>query len=414
EVICKDKVAEDKKDTKLKDKKILKKGKICLSEEIVDKKEERLERLLGGELEKIQPRKRRDQLPKPSVTGEELGLRQLMAIVARRLPLPITFFEPLTMLQVLCEELRYSGQTLNRAISAYDPIDRIAYVTAFAVSSYSGMVCRKQKPFNPLLGETFDFVSDEGWKYHAEQVSHHPSITAAHAEGLNWEWWQTLISTPKTTWSGVIEATPELPVRVRLGKEDYCWNRVKVIVENAASAAEYRKLKMDGIMNMKCSNGYTSTVIFRKDRQTEVCGSIMDSRGVSVVKLFGYYDRFLQKVNQKDYLFEAIPLPKNANQYYGFSQFACGLNEFLNNEEKLSAPQTDSRFRPDLKALENADTSRAVEAKANIEKLQRARNEAIHKRMWFEQRQDLMTNTTLWVCNGRYWQAKEKKFKDCH
>ncbi|KAK6100580.1 Oxysterol-binding family protein [Brugia pahangi] len=389
------------------------KNKIYLPEEIIEKKEEKPEQLIleGGELEKIQPRRHRDQLPKPSIAGEELGLRQLMAIVARRLPLPISFFEPLTVLQVLCEELRYSGQTLNRAISAYDPLDRIAYVTAFAVSSYSGMVCRKQKPFNPLLGETFDYVSNEGWKYHAEQVSHHPAITAAHAEGLNWEWWQTLISTPKTSWSGVIEATPELPVRVRLGKEDYCWNRVKVIIENASATAEYRKLKMDGIMNMRCSNGYTSTIIFRKDRQTEIYGTIMDNHGVTVVKLFGYYDRFLQKVNQKDYLFEAIPLPKNANQFYGFSQFACGLNEFLSNDEKLSAPPTDSRFRPDLKALENADTSRAIEAKANLEKLQRARNETIHKRMWFEQRQDLMTNTTLWICNGRYWQAKEKKFK---
>uniref|UniRef100_A0A915Q7B3 Oxysterol-binding protein n=1 Tax=Setaria digitata TaxID=48799 RepID=A0A915Q7B3_9BILA len=389
------------------------KGKAYSSEEIVEKKEERPERPVEGigEPEKMQLRKRRDQLPKPSIAGEELGLRQLMAIAARRLPIPISFFEPLTMLQVLCEELRYSGQTLGRAMSACDPADRIAYVTAFAVSSYAGMVCRKQKPFNPLLGETFDFISNEGWKYHAEQVSHHPAITAAHAEGMNWEWWQTLMSTPKTSWSGVVEATPELPVRVRLGKEEYCWNRVKVIIENASSVAECRKLKVDGTMNIRCSNGYTSTVNFRKDRQTEVYGSIMDNRSVSVAKLSGYYDRFLQKTNQKDYLFEAIPLPKNANQYYGFSQFACGLNEFLNNEEKSSAPPTDSRFRPDLKALENGDASRAIEAKANLEKLQRGRNEATHKRMWFEQRQDLMTNTTLWICNGRYWQAKEKKFK---
>lgn len=75
------------------------------------------------------------------------------------------------------------------------------------------------------------------------------------------------------------------------------------------------------------------------------------------------------RANQKDYLFEAIPLPKNADQYYGFSQFACGLNEFLSNEEKSSAPQTDSRFRPDLKALENADPYQAAETKANLEKV---------------------------------------------
>lgn len=53
---------------------------------------------------------------------------------------------------------------------------------------------------------------------------------------------------------------------------------------------------MDGTMNMRCSNGYTSTIIFRKDRQTEVYGSIMDNHGVLVVKLIGYYDRFLQKL----------------------------------------------------------------------------------------------------------------------
>lgn len=68
----------------------------------VTSQDEKPERLVveGGEFEKMQPRKRRDQLPKPSVAGEELGLRQLMAIVARRLPLPMSFFEPLTMLQV--------------------------------------------------------------------------------------------------------------------------------------------------------------------------------------------------------------------------------------------------------------------------------------------------------------------------
>ncbi|VDM92128.1 unnamed protein product [Onchocerca ochengi] len=167
----KEKIAEEKKGIKLKEKKVLEKNKVYLTEEFVEKKEEKPERLVEmGEPEKVQPRKRRDQLPKPSVASEELGFRQLMAIIARRLPIPITYFEPLTTLQVLCEELRYSGQTLGRALSAYDPVDRIAYVTAFAVSSYSGMICRKQKPFSPLLGETFDYVSNEGWKYHAEQV----------------------------------------------------------------------------------------------------------------------------------------------------------------------------------------------------------------------------------------------------
>lgn len=39
-----------------------------------------------------------------------------------------------------------------------------------------------KKPFNPILGETFEFVSKD-WRYMSEQVSHHPPITAYHVEG---------------------------------------------------------------------------------------------------------------------------------------------------------------------------------------------------------------------------------------
>jgi len=38
------------------------------------------------------------------------------------------------------------------------------------------------KPFNPLLGETFELVKD-GFELIAEQVSHHPPITAVHCQG---------------------------------------------------------------------------------------------------------------------------------------------------------------------------------------------------------------------------------------
>jgi len=40
------------------------------------------------------------------------------------------------------------------------------------------------KPFNPLLGETYELQTDE-FKFIAEQVSHHPPITAWHVEALD-------------------------------------------------------------------------------------------------------------------------------------------------------------------------------------------------------------------------------------
>ena len=39
--------------------------------------------------------------------------------------------------------------------------DRLLHIAAFAVSGYSGTAGRTTKPFNPLLGETFEFVCQE-------------------------------------------------------------------------------------------------------------------------------------------------------------------------------------------------------------------------------------------------------------
>ena len=48
----------------------------------------------------------------------------------------------------------------------------MAYVAAFTVSSYSTTAIRSAKPFNPMLGETYecDRSDDKGWKSISEQV----------------------------------------------------------------------------------------------------------------------------------------------------------------------------------------------------------------------------------------------------
>ena len=38
------------------------------------------------------------------------------------------------------------------------------------------------KPFNPLLGETYELINDN-FDLIAEQVSHHPPVTAAYCKG---------------------------------------------------------------------------------------------------------------------------------------------------------------------------------------------------------------------------------------
>ncbi|VDN38596.1 unnamed protein product [Cylicostephanus goldi] len=57
--------------------------------------------------------------------------------------------------------------------SVQEPFEQMAYVAAYAVSNYSTTGNRTNKPFNPLLGETYEFdrTADLGWRSITEQVS---------------------------------------------------------------------------------------------------------------------------------------------------------------------------------------------------------------------------------------------------
>lgn len=86
--------------------------------------------------------------------------------------LQVNFSEPLSMLQRLTEDFEYAV-CLDKAARCTNTIEEMAYVAAFTTSAYSTTTVRTGKPFNPLLGETFecDRTDDLGWRSMAEQVS---------------------------------------------------------------------------------------------------------------------------------------------------------------------------------------------------------------------------------------------------
>ncbi len=78
------------------------------------------------------------------------------------------------MLQRMCEEMKYAD-VLHRAANAKDTLEEMAYVGAFVTSPYSATAgLRANKPFNPMLGETYecDRRAEMGWRCIFEQVTH--------------------------------------------------------------------------------------------------------------------------------------------------------------------------------------------------------------------------------------------------
>lgn len=107
-----------------------------------------------------------------------------------KIPMPVNFNEPLSMLQRVTEDFEHAD-LLHRAAKITDPCEQLVYVAAFCVSHYANSGIRTGKPFNPLLGETYecDRSDDLGWKSISEQVSHHPPMLAMHVEGKKWKCW---------------------------------------------------------------------------------------------------------------------------------------------------------------------------------------------------------------------------------
>lgn len=83
----------------------------------------------------------------------------------------VNFNEPLSMLQRLTEDLEYH-HLLDKAVNCTSSVEQMCLVAAFSVSSYSTTVHRIAKPFNPMLGETFelDRLEDMGLRSLCEQV----------------------------------------------------------------------------------------------------------------------------------------------------------------------------------------------------------------------------------------------------
>lgn len=88
-----------------------------------------------------------------------------------KIPMPVNFNEPLSMLQRMTEEFEYAD-LLHKAAKMNDPLEQMVYVAVFSVTCYSTTANRTNKPFNPLLGETYecDRTDDLGWKCISEQV----------------------------------------------------------------------------------------------------------------------------------------------------------------------------------------------------------------------------------------------------
>ena len=102
-----------------------------------------------------------------------------------KIAFPAYLNEPTSMLQRLTEVFEYK-EMLDKAAATNDSCLRLAYCISFLFFAYASTPLRMKKPFNPLLGETFDLTIDD-LNLVCEQVSHHPPISACFGKTKDYE-----------------------------------------------------------------------------------------------------------------------------------------------------------------------------------------------------------------------------------
>lgn len=106
----------------------------------------------------------RTELPAPKSKEPFSIIKVIRGMVGKDLTktcVPVQFNEPLSMLQKFAESMEYED-LLVRANKEQDPYIRCMLVAAFGVSRFSSTNNRLDKPFNPLLGETYELVDSRG------------------------------------------------------------------------------------------------------------------------------------------------------------------------------------------------------------------------------------------------------------
>ncbi|PPD77014.1 hypothetical protein GOBAR_DD26073 [Gossypium barbadense] len=273
------------------------------------------------------------------------------------------------------QELMEYSYLLDRADECEDPYLRLVYASSWAISVYYAYQ-RTWKPFNPIIGETYELVNHEGITFISEQVSHHPPMSAGHAENEHFTY--DVTSKLKTKFLGnSLDVYPVGRTRVTLKRDGVVLDLVPppTKVNNLIFGRTWVDSPGEMIMT-NLTTGDKVVLYFQPcgwfgAGRYEVDGYVYNAAEEPKILMTGKWNESmsyqpcdmegepLQGTESKE-VWHVADTPKNDK--FQFTYFAHKINSFDTAPKKLLA--SDSRLRPDRFALEKGDLSKADEISA--------------------------------------------------
>ncbi|OBT50015.1 hypothetical protein VE04_09485, partial [Pseudogymnoascus sp. 24MN13] len=301
---------------------------------------------------------------------------------------PATMLPP-SLISFLRKNVGKDLSTISVRVSASEPLSalqrvgerrspspqhRHLLIAAFSISYFSSSRARERairKPFNPMLGETFQPVrtgseTPGNFRFLAEKVSHRPVKMACQADSPLWSFAHS--STPiQKFWGKSAELITEGKVYAVLRLADgvdecYSWPIATVFLRNVVMGEKYFE-PVGSVSVLNESSGAVAVVEYKSK-------GMFGGRSEDV--------EMTEKGKVKGEVWHVGSLVSSAESRYGFTTFAATLNEVTLVEEGKMAV-TDSRLRPDQRAAEEGDLDTAEDLKRGLEERQRGRRAASRK-----------------------------------
>lgn len=328
--------------------------------------------------------------------------------------MPVTSNEPISILQLISETFEYS-YLLNKAIESTSKAQILTYVSAFAISCLSihrDKTRALRKPFNPLLGETYELVrEDMGFRLIAEKVSHRPPVFAFHADHAQWECSYT-VSPLQRFWGKSVELNNDGTVRLRFKnqKDSFEWVQPTTMLKNLIAGERY--VEPINEFEVNSSSCGSSTIAFQSagifGGRSENLTLTIDPVDGAKRTLHGKWTESIIDDSTSAVIWQAGKLVADSRKKYGFTVFAANLNE-ITEIERDNLPPTDSRLRPDIKAYEEGNVQKAETLKLKLEQAQRDRRSkgSDVKPKFFEKSK----NNTWKLIQGPngYWERRKRQ-----
>lgn len=255
--------------------------------------------------------------------------------------MPVVLNEPLTLLQRNSEVFAFNG-LIEKALAEEDSLLRLVYISAYSAARYFLTNGRIHKPFNPLLGETFEIVTPT-FRSIAEQVSHHPPVLAMHCQGQGYTISKTVNGLIKFTGKSITALDPNrfyLKIHPSCLKgalndsEDYSFDNPKMMIGNLIIGDTY--VEPQGATEIvNHSTGERCDLEFKprgwtSQNKDSVFGEVRDSNGVPKYQIVGKYSQSMDVINVETQetwqIWKAPEQPESAERIYGMNNFALQLN----------------------------------------------------------------------------------------